>query len=221
LPRLARSAGPPSPVRILAPRGGAVLDAAASKVLVVRVQGPSGASSPQPSLELSLDGARPRPVTATTLGISELLEPGVTLANGAHDLVLAAVGSDGVVLEPSAGGVTSVRFFVGARPNPPAAPRIVCLAPFGTHYGSAPSIHLDVVFVGHETATQIAPSALEVTIEGAGVSRRARADGAGPFALGDFESGDHMVFVTPVRGAPPALPGRCLFSYNRELERSP
>jgi hypothetical protein len=208
-------------VRILAPQGGAVLDAAASKTLLVRVQGPSGGSSSQPALELSLDGARPRPVTATTLGISELLEPGVTLANGAHDLVLAAVGADGVVLEPSAGGVTSARFFVGARPNPPAPPRIVCLSPFGTHYGSAPRIALDVVLVGHETGKAIAPSALEVAIDGAGISRRAHAAGGGPFALGDFESGDHVVSVTPARGAPPALPGRCVFSYNHELERPP
>jgi hypothetical protein len=158
---------------------------------------------------------------APTLGISELLEPGATLSNGAHDLVLAAVGSDGIVLDPSAGGVTSVRFFVGARPNPPAAPRIVCLSPFGTHYGSAPSITLDVVLVGRSAGTESAPSAMDVTIEGAGFSRRARTAGRGPFALGDFESGDHVVSVTPARGAAPALPGRCVFSYNRELERGP
>jgi len=219
LPALARSAGPPSPVRILVPRDGAVLDAAAWKSLVIQVQGP--AVAPSPRLELSLDGARPRPVTATTLGISELLEPGAALANGAHDLVLAAVGSDGVILEPSAGGVTSVRFFVGTRPNPPSAPRIVCLSPFGTHYGSAPKIALDVVLVGHGAGAGSTESDMEVAIEGAGGSRRARALGRGPFALGDFESGDHVVTVTSARGTPPALPGRCLFSYNRELERSP
>ena len=219
LPALARSARPTSPVRILAPLALSTFDTAAAKSLVIRVQGPSGV--PSPRLELSLDGARPRPVVATTLGVSELLEPGAALANGAHDLVLAAIGSDGVVLEPSAGGVTSVRFFVGARPNPPPAPRIVCLAPFGTHYGSAPKIALDFVLVGRDSGNESAPSAMEVAIESPGVSRRARASGGGPFALGDFESGDHVVTVTPAQGAPAALPGRCLFSYNRELERSP
>src|SRR5688572_25167882 len=80
LPALARSAPPKAPVRILAPLDGAVLDAAAAKSLVIRVQGPTGA--PTRSLELSLDGARPRPVAATTLGVSELLEPGAALATG-------------------------------------------------------------------------------------------------------------------------------------------
>ena len=219
LPALARSAAPASPVKILAPLDGTVVNAATAKSLVVRVEGPTGAATSSPRLELSLDGERPRPVSGGALAISELLEPGATLANGVHDLVLALVGSDGLALEPSAGGVTSARFFVGARPNPPPAPRIVCLSPFGTHYGSAPSIALDVVFVGLNAGESELP-VLEVAIEGGGVSRRARADGKGPFALGSFESGDHVVTVTSARGAP-LLPGRCLFSYNRELERSP
>ena len=131
--------------------------------------------------------------------------------------------ADGVVLDPSAGGVTSVRFFVGTRPSPLPAPRIVCLAPFGTHYGSAPNIALDVVVVGHagKASAPSAGPALDVAIEGASVSRRARAAGRGPFALGDFESGDHEITVTSAPGTEAALPGRCLFSYNRERERSP
>lgn len=223
LPVLARSSRPLSPVRILAPLDGSVVDAGTSSGIVIRVQGSSGTPSPNETLVLSLDGARPRPVGGTALGIAELLEPGMTLANGAHDLVLSALGPDGVVLEPSAGGVASVRFFVGGRPNPLPLPRIVCLAPFGTHYGSAPSISLDVVVVGHagQATAPVDGPALDVAIQGAGVPRRARVAGRGPFALGDFESGDHEITVTSARGAPPALPGRCLFSYNRELERSP
>jgi hypothetical protein len=157
------------------------------------------------------------------IGIAGLLDPGATLAQGAHDLVLSALGPDGVVLEPSAGGVAAVRFFVGRRPNALPPPRIVCLAPFGTHYGIAPSISLDVVVVGHarKAAMPEEGPVLDVAIQGAGLSRRARVAGQGPFALGDFESGDHEITLTSAPGSPPALPGRCLFSYNRELERSP
>jgi hypothetical protein len=206
LPVLARTGRPPEPVRILEPPDGVEVDAASASGLSVRVRGPA-------SLLLSLDGARPRPVVSEALRIADLLDPNDALAAGAHDLVLAAVGSDGLVLEPTAGGVASVRFFVGPRPTPPAPPRIVCLAPFGTFYGAAPGIALDfVVASGNPT---------DANVEISPVARRARASGRGPFALGDFESGDYRVTLEPVPGTAPTLPGRCVFTYNRELERSP
>jgi len=206
LPVLARTGRPPEPVRILEPPDGAELDVASARSLSVRVRGPS-------SLQLSLDGARPRPVVSDTLRIADLLDDSETLAAGAHDLVLVAVGPDGVVLEPTAGGVATVRFFVGTRPIPPAPPRIVCLAPFGTYYGATPTIALDFVVASGDPT--------DANVEISPVARRARASGRGPFALGNFESGDYRVTLEPVPGAPPALPGRCVFAYNRELERSP
>jgi hypothetical protein len=164
---------------------------------------------------LSLDGARPRPIASGTSKLGDLLEADVALSTGAHDLVLAALGADGVALDPAAGGVASVRIFVGSRPSAPVPPRLVCLAPFGTFYGSSPRIVLDFVVASGT------PVDADVTIEGAGGSRRARAVGRGPFALGDFENGDHRVTLTPVSGSPPMLPGDCVFVLNREIERSP
>jgi len=166
-------------------------------------------------LVLSLDGARPRPIASGTSKLGELLEPDVALAAGAHDLVLAAMGSDGVALDPAAGGVASIRVFAGSRPAAPVPPRLVCLAPFGTFYGSSSRIALDFVVASGTPVDAV------VTIVGKAGSRRARAVGRGPFALGDFESGDHRVTLTPVSGSPPMLPGDCAFVLNRELERSP
>ena len=161
---------------------------------------------------LSLDGARPRPVVSGAIAVAELTG-GATLVAGAHDLVLASVGADGVALDPSAGGLAAVRFFVGARPSPPPAPRVVCLSPFGTYYGKNPSIALDYVVTPGNPG---APSATEVR---AGGSRLARAEGPGPFALGAFPPGDHEITLTSSGAG--ALPGSCGFTYNPELERSP
>ncbi|HEX6766120.1 MAG TPA: hypothetical protein VF103_11595 [Polyangiaceae bacterium] len=223
LPTVARTGRPPERARILEPLEGAELDADAARELSVRVEGARGdpsvvAPGGEPakmSLLLSLDGARPRPVELGTLGIRTLLDPGGELAAGAHDLVLCAVGPDGSVLDPEAGGVASVRFFVGRRPAATAPPRIVCLSPFGTYYGNAPKIALDFVVASGD------PLDVVVAIDGAGGARRARAAGRGPFALGDFESGDYRVSLEPGEGSPPVLPGRCVFAYNREIERSP
>jgi hypothetical protein len=197
--------------------------------LAVRVHGPpraagdvakSPAGDSDVSLVLSLDGARPRPVVGGSIGIAELLDEHSPLEPGAHDLVLAAVGSNGVALEPDAGGVASARFFVGRRPATPPPSRFVCLSPFGTYYGRAPAIALDFVLV--PLYARGAPEVPAVAaIASGGAERRARAVGGGPFALGDFEGGDHLVTVTPAPGASPVLPGRCIFAYNPEIERSP
>ena len=215
LTALARSARPKEPVRILEPLDGAEIDGARANGLVVRVHAPVGSENPKVSVELSLDGARPRPITGTTANLAELLDAGASLAPGAHDLVLVLVGSDGMALDPRAGGVAASRFFVGAPPTASVPPRLVCLAPFGTIYGNAPRILLDFVVVSGERTDAV------VTIESHGVSRRARATGPGPFLLGDFAGGDHRVTLAPVPGSPPALSGACTFSRNPELERPP
>jgi hypothetical protein len=215
LTALARSARPKEPVRILEPLDGAEIDGARANGLVVRVHAPV-TENPKASVELSLDGARPRPITGTTANLADLLDVGASLGPGAHDLVLVLVGADGMALDPRAGGVASSRFFVGARPpTAPVPPRLVCLAPFGTIYGNAPRILLDFVVVSGEGADAV------VTIESPGVSRRARATGPGPFLLGDFAGGDHRVTLAPVPGSRPALSGGCAFSRNPELERPP
>ncbi len=215
----ARPGRPREPVRIAMPRDGEELDPASVMALAVRVHGPARTSG-EAALVLSLDGARPRPVIGESLGIAELVDATAPLALGAHDLVLAAVGSNGSVLEPSAGGVAAVRFFVGPRPAAPPPRRFVCLSPFGTYYGRAPAIALDFVLVPLESrATSGAPA--PSAIASYGPDRRARAVGQGPFALGDFEPGDHEVTVSSAPGAPPALPGRCVFAYNPEIERTP
>jgi hypothetical protein len=216
LPALAplpRAEAPSEPARILEPADGAEIDARTAHGLVVRVRGPLPGAERRGALVLSLDGARPRPVVSETLAIAELAG-GATLDTGAHDLVLAAVGADGVALDPNAGGVAAVRFFVGARPSPPPAPRVVCLAPSGTVYGKNPSIALDYVVTPRNPSVSFA---IEVR---AGGSRLARAEGPGPFALGAFAAGDHEVTLT-TSGAAGALPGRCGFTVNPELERSP
>ena len=209
LPSLApapRSGRPSEPVRILEPAAGAELEPATAKALVVAVAGPSGAS-----LVLSLDGARPRRVSDRSLAAETLLDPGTTLGVGAHDLVLAAVDADGVALEPDAGGIASVRFFVGPR-RAGAPPRVVCLSPFGTIYGKTPRVVLDVVIVGGSPADAV------VTLESAGVFQKLRASGAGPFALGAVPAGDTELSIALTGGAQ-AAPGRCGFAYNPELER--
>jgi hypothetical protein len=207
LARVARSGRPSEPVRILAPVAGAELDPATASSLVVEVAGPRDAVA---SLVLSLDGARPRPVAPGTLAAARLLGPGAALAVGTHDLVLAAVSAQGVALEPSEGGVAAVRFFVGPRPRV-LEPRVVCLSPFGTVYGKAPAVVLDFVVVGGEPADAI------VVLRSEGTSRQVRASGTGPFALGDPSPGDHELSIT-LAGVT-AVPGRCGFAYNPELER--
>jgi hypothetical protein len=201
-------------VRILVPFDGAEIDAQTVSALEIRVAAPALGAA----LVLSLDGARPRPVVSGSLAVAELVDGGATLGAGAHDLVLAAVGADGIALDPEAGGVAVVRFFVGAprtSVTPPSVPRVVCLSPFGTTYGKSPSIALDYV------VTAGSPSALTVSVVGPGGSRRARVEGRGPFALGTFPGGDHEVTLAAPPGAPPVLPGRCVFTHNPELERSP
>jgi hypothetical protein len=213
-------------VWIFRPENGVEIEPARASELVVEVHAPAG-DDPKPSLELSLDGARPRPVNGTISPIANLLDPGAVLGPGAHDLVLVAVGSDGMALDPRAGGVATARFFVGQRPAALLPPRLVCLAPFGTIYGNAPRILLDFVAVSENPASQAGVASMNqsadavVTIEGPGVSRRVRATGPGPFLLGDFASGDHRITLTSVPGSPPALPGGCIFSRNPELERPP
>lgn len=213
LPSVARAGRPSEPVRIVEPRDGSTLDPASANGLAVRVQGRVDVGSPGASLALSLDGARPRPVVSGVVTIGDLGDPGVTLAAGAHDLVLAAVASDGSVLAPSEGGIASARFFVGTRAVP-SPPRIVCLTPFGTYYGNAPRVTLDFVVAAGSSLDA------EVAIAGAGVTRRARTVGPGPFALGDFASGDHEVTLSPIGGGA-VIPGRCSFTVNREIERAP
>lgn len=225
LSAFARSARPAEPVRILDPANGAEIDPAQANGLLVRVHAPVGAGNPAPAL--SLDGARPRPVNGATSRVADLLDPGAVLAPGAHDLVLVAVGSDGMALDPRAGGVASARFFVGSRPAAEVSPRLVCLSPFGTVYGNAARIALDFVVVSGNPTPKAGGEANDenadvvVTIEGPGVSQRARATGPGPFLLGDFASGDHRVTLAPVPGARPLLSGVCTFTRNPELERSP
>jgi hypothetical protein len=211
---LARSGRSREPVRIAEPRDGAELDPAALGGFAIRVHGPER----EASLVLSLDGARPRPVVGGTRGLTELIDGNASLERGVHDLVLAAVGSNGTVLEPRAGGVAAVRFFVGPRPRGAPPRRFVCLSPFGTYYGRAPAIALDFVVVPLEARGDAnAP----VVAASSGSRWRVRAVGEGPFALGQFEGGDHQLTVTPAPGAPPALPGRCVFAYNPEIEPSP
>jgi hypothetical protein len=211
-------------VRILRPENGAELEPARASELVVGVHAPVG--DPKHGLELSLDGARPRPVHGTSAPIATLLEPGAVLAPGAHDLVLVAVGSDGMALDPRTGGVATARFFVGSRPAALPPPRLVCLAPFGTLYGAAARIALDFVVVSGNPSAKSGVVPIEsadvvVAIEGPGVSRRARASGRGPFLLGEFSSGDYRVTLTPLPGSRPLLPGSCTFVRNPELERPP
>ncbi|HEX6276829.1 MAG TPA: hypothetical protein VFZ53_27505 [Polyangiaceae bacterium] len=206
---LARPEGASEPARILEPRDGVTLDAAAASALVIRVSGPMAGGGT--TLVLSLDGARPRPVSSGTLALAELVAPGASLEQGAHDLVLAAVDAAGVAHAASSGGVAWARFFVGQRP-PASPPRVVCLAPSGTVYGKAPRFALDYVVVAGTA------SAVDVTVSGAGGSRRARAEGPGPFALGAFPAGDHEVTLAAAT-EPAALLGRCVFTVNPELER--
>jgi hypothetical protein len=206
LEALAR-AGTTAEVRILAPEEGALVDAAVARSLAIRVSGPGDGAT----LVLSLDGARPRPVSAGAVALAGLLAPGAVLEPGAHDLVLAVVDATGVALAPSPGGVASARFFVGQR-APASGPRVVCLAPFGTVYGKAPSFVLDYTVVAG------AASALDVTLAGPGGSRRVRAEGPGPFALGAFVPGDHEVMLASATDRA-ALAGRCAFTVNPELER--
>jgi hypothetical protein len=212
-----RPGRPSEPVRIVEPRDGAEIDLASAKGLAIRVHGPARTPG-EATLVLSFDGARPRPVAGETLGLAELVETGAPLELGAHDLVLAALGPNGSVLEPSAGGVASARFFVGPRPAVPPPRRFVCLSPFGTYYGRAPAIALDFLLVPPDAK---AGAGVLSAIASAGPERRARAVGQGPFALGDFGPGDHEITLSPEPGAPAALPGRCVFAYNPEIERSP
>ena len=215
---LARSGRPSEPVRIAEPRDGAEVAPDALGGFAIRVHGPERSVASDASLVLSLDGARPRPVVGGSLGLTELIDGSAPLELGAHDLVLAAVSSNGTVLEPRAGGVAAVRFFVGPRPAVPPPRRVVCLSPFGTYYGRAPAIALDFVVVPLEARGDAdAP----VVAASAGSKWRVRAVGEGPFALGQFESGDHQLTLTPAPGAPPALPGRCVFAYNPEIEPLP
>ena len=218
LSTLARSGRPSEPVRIALPRDGAELDPASLGSFVIQVQGLPNAAGSGITLVLSLDGARPRPVVGGTLGIAELVDGSAPIELGPHDLVLAAVGSNGTVLEPRAGGVAAARFFVGPRPAAPPPRRFVCLSPFGTYYGRTPSIALDFVLVPLDARSD-AEAPIVATTSSPGW--RARAPGEGPFALGDFAGGDHQLSVTPAPGAPPALPGRCVFAYNPEIEPSP
>ena len=115
---LARAGAPSEPVKILEPLSGAEIEVRSAGALVIRVQKPAGAGT---ALALSLDGARPRAVSSERVAVSELLEPGVALVEGAHDLVLAAVDGARAALEPRSGGVATVRFFVGARPSAPVS----------------------------------------------------------------------------------------------------
>jgi hypothetical protein len=212
LDALARPEGANEPVRIVEPRDGAIVDTAAARSLPIRVSGPA-LSERGPWLVLSLDGARPRPVVSGTLALAELLPPGASLEQGAHDLVLAVVDAGGVSLGTRPGRVAAARFFVGSRP-PVSPPRVVCLAPFGTLYGKSPRFVLDYVVVAG------AAGAVDLTLSGPSGSRRARAEGTGPFALGAFAPGDHEVTLAS-RADPTAIPGRCAFTVNPEIERSP
>jgi hypothetical protein len=196
-------------VRIVAPGENSVLDAELARTLTVAVEGPQANADRSVSLVLSLDGARPRPVSSGSIHAVSLLDPGSTLEPGAHDLVLAAVRADGVALE---GALASVRFFVGARPSTPTPPRVVCLAPFGTFYGNEPAFVLDFAVVPG--------GARAVDVTGARADgERVRAEGPGPFALGAFRPGDHQLTLS-LTGDAPALRGRCVFTVNPELERS-
>jgi hypothetical protein len=200
-------------VRILAPANGAEFAPDAAQSLVISVSGPSNASERRVVLALSLDGLRPRPVTSGTLRAIELLDGGSSLGAGAHDLVLAAVGPDGIALEASR-GIASLRFFVGPRPAAPPPARLVCLAPFGTFYGKETRVALDFVVVSGTS------NAVDIAIAGPDGTRRVRAEGSGPFALGAFRPGDHELSLTSAEGGS-ALPGRCGFTLNPELERAP
>jgi hypothetical protein len=216
LPSLARTGGTDESVAILEPSDGAELEPSVAQNLVVRVRGPARrAGRPPAELVLSLDGRRPRPVPSESLALAELLGAGEIPKPGAHDLVLAALGADGQVLDPAAGGVVSRRFFVGPKAGSVAPPLIACLAPFGTFYGKSPPLTLDFVVTSGELASAV------VEIRGRGGLRRNRASGRGPFALGELESGDYQVTVSVPAGAAPAVPGRCEFTLNRELERTP
>jgi hypothetical protein len=156
LPGLARTGRTDEPVAILDPADGVELDPSAAQNLVVRVRGPAaGAGRPPALIVLSLDGKRPRPVPSGSLPLAELLGAGEIPKAGVHDLVLAAVGADGQVLDPAAGGVASRRFFVGPKAGAPALPLIACLAPFGTFYGKTPAVALDFVVTSGELANAV------------------------------------------------------------------
>jgi hypothetical protein len=163
---------------------------------------------------LSLDGQRPRPLAmlSSPPKLGELAERGI-VADGPHVLLALLVGVDGVALTPPSGAALSrVDFVVGGKTAVSSLPRVACLSPWGTLYAAlAARASLDFMPLGEAQAT------FEVTIIGPSGTRRALAEGAPPFLLGDLPSGDYEVRVD-YANAPSEVVVPCVFTVNRELE---
>lgn len=170
------------------------------------------------TLALALDGGRPRPLDmfASSPKLGELAEQGV-LADGPHVLLALYLGEGGIAVSAPQGQPSSSRvaFFVGDGRAAPPLPRVACLSPWGTLYAArAKRALLDFV-----PLDGVIP-AVEITLVGPSGPRRALAEGAPPFVLGDLPSGDYEVRLEP-EGSPDAAAVPCVFTVNRELEGPP
>lgn len=198
--------------RVIAPEAGERIDSGKAgeySIALETITPPAAAT-----FAISLDGQRPRPLAMFTSPpkLGELADNGV-VSDGPHVLLSMFVGEDGLALMAPAGAALGrVDFVVGSKTAVSALPRVACLAPWGTLYG-ARSAHalLDFMPLG------AAHAAFDVTIVGPSGTRRALAEGAPPFVLGDLPSGDYELRVD-YANAPSGAVVPCVFTVNRELE---
>ncbi len=170
------------------------------------------------SVEIALDGARPRrfPATRAAVSLGELLPSAASLQPGSHWLFVAPVLASGLVPRPAAGAPRAAvarHFFVGAAPNADPGPSgaIWLRKPEGTYNGAhdADSVLFDV-FVFSASGAPLEPP-YTVLLEGAGRVGELRFPS--PFAVHDLPSGDYQAAVS----APGAAPSSVRFTVNREL----
>lgn len=199
--------------RVVSPKAHERVAAAQARAYPVVVD--AGTTPANATLMLALDGARPRPLAMFTAPpkLGELSDQ-AAVADGPHVLLALFLGEGGVAVGAPEGRPSSVRvsFFVGDARAVLPLPRLACLSPWGTLYGArAAEALLDFVPLDAVTGS------VEVTLSGPSGRRRALAEGAGPFVLGDLPSGDYEVRIDP-EGSPDAAAVPCVFTVNREIE---
>ena len=208
-------------LRIEAPAPGELLPLARPGGYEVRLT-ESGGWAGSDGIDLSLDGGRPRRVSATraTVTLGELAASDDALGPGAHWLFAAPVSAGGLVPRPSPHAppvAVARRFFIGG-PSADAGTQTGATwlrKPEGTYNGPKQAAQILFDACAFSPSGDLLDVPLVFTLRGPGVTGELALPA--PFVVKNVPSGDYEVRVSG-----PSLPAASLrFTVNREIGGAP